>query len=292
MVRQRRSIGVRLVAVAALVVALVVYVTVSGRDPASPAPASQAPASPTPAVQTRVEPPTPVYGYDVVRAYPHDAAAFTQGLLFRDGFLFESTGLEGESTLRQVELETGKIVKRHNLDRTIFGEGLTALNDTLVQITWRNQIGFVYDLRTFAVRSTFAYAGQGWGLTHGGGRLILSDGEAVLRFFDATTFRETGSVPVTERGLPVENLNELEFVKGEVYANVWHENRIAVIDPMSGRVTAWVDLTGLRPESTRQDAEHVLNGIAYDAERDRMFVTGKRWPSVFEIRVRTQGVRP
>ena len=228
----------------------------------------------------------PVHGFDVVRAYPHDAAAFTQGLVYRDGFLYESTGLTGQSTLRKVEIESGRVVQRREMAADVFAEGLTIWNNTLVQLTWQHRTAFVYALATFAPQSTLAYEGEGWGLTHDGSRLILSDGTAVLRFLDPSSGRETGRVPVTDGGRPIVDLNELEFVRGSVLANVWHTDRIAVIDPATGNVTAWIDLTGLRPAASRQDPEAVLNGIAYDEARDRLFVTGKRWPRLFEITVR------
>ena len=228
----------------------------------------------------------PVHSFDVVHAHPHDAGAFTQGLVYRDGFLYESTGLEGQSTLRKLEIETGRVVQRRAMASDIFAEGLTIWNNTLVQLTWQHRMAFVYSLATFAPQSTLTYEGEGWGLTHDGTRLILSDGNAVLRFLDPATGRETGRVPVTDRGRPVVDLNELEFVRGSVLANVWHTDRIAVIDPATGNVTAWIDLTGLRPAASRQDAEAVLNGIAYDEARDRLFVTGKKWPALYEIAVR------
>ena len=243
-----------------------------------PAPAAQAAEAPRPAV--------PVHSFEVVHAYPHDAEAFTQGLVYRDGFLYESTGLQGQSTLRKLEIETGRVVQRRAMAPDIFAEGLTIWNNTLVQLTWQHQMAFVYALATFAPQSTLTYEGEGWGLTHDGTRLILSDGNAVLRFLDPASGRETGRVPVNDRGRPVVDLNELEFVRGSVLANVWHTDRIAVIDPATGTVTAWLDLTGLRPASSRQDAEAVLNGIAYDEARDRLFVTGKRWPALFEIALR------
>ena len=243
-----------------------------------PAPAAQAAEAPRPAV--------PVHSFEVVHAYPHDAEAFTQGLVYRDGFLYESTGLQGQSTLRKLEIETGRVVQRRAMPPDIFAEGLTIWNNTLVQLTWQHQMAFVYALATFAPQSTLTYEGEGWGLTHDGTRLILSDGNAVLRFLDPASGRETGRVPVNDRGRPVVDLNELEFVRGSVLANVWHTDRIAVIDPATGNVTAWLDLTGLRPASSRQDAEAVLNGIAYDEARDRLFVTGKRWPALFEIALR------
>jgi glutamine cyclotransferase len=253
----------------------------------SPAPVESRP------VPAAAQPPStddvPVQGFEVIRAIPHDAAAFTQGLVYHDGFLYESTGLEGQSTLRQLEIAMGRVLRRHELAPHIFAEGLTIWRDTLLQLTYMNRTAFAYDLRTFAPKGTFSYEGQGWGLTHDGSRLIMSDGQPALRFLDPATWRELGRVTVTDRGRPVVDLNELEFIKGEVWANVWHTDRIARIDPASGQVTAWVDLTGLRPAAARRDPEAVLNGIAFDAEGDRLFVTGKLWPFLYEIRVREAG---
>jgi glutamine cyclotransferase len=228
----------------------------------------------------------PVHGYEVVREYPHDAAAFTQGLIFRDGFLYESTGLEGRSSLRKVELETGRVVQRRDVERKYFAEGLTDWGGQLLQLTYTTGIGFVYDAASFEPRGTFTYTGQGWGLTRDDRRLIMSDGTSSLRFLDPATRREQGRVTVRDRGRPVVDLNELEFVRGQVYANVWHTDRIAVIRPDSGEVTAWINLAGLRPAAAT-DPEAVLNGIAYDEARDRLFVTGKLWPRLYEIRVRS-----
>ena len=221
----------------------------------------------------------------VVNTYPHDPAAYTQGLIYRDGFLFESTGLHGQSTLRKVKLETGEVLQRHRLAPSHFGEGLAAWKGQLVQLTWRSHLAFVYDLMTFAPRRTFSYPGEGWGLTEDGARFVLSDGSDELRFLDPGTFREIRHVRVTDGGVSVKDLNELEFVRGEVFANVWHTDRIARISPHSGQVTGWIDLRGLMSTGYRLDPEAVLNGIAYDAANDRLFVTGKLWPRLFEIRV-------
>ena len=229
----------------------------------------------------------PVYGYEVVREYPHDPEAFTQGLIFRDGFLYESTGQLGRSTLRKVRLETGEVVQRHALPNEIFGEGLTDWGSQLIQLTWVTNIGFVYDFATFKELRRFNYAGEGWGITHDGTRLIMSDGSPNLRFLDPSTFHEQSRLNVHDDNGSVDDLNELEFVKGSVYANVWMTERIAIISPESGRVTAWVDLAGLRPGQA-SPAEDVLNGIAYDAAADRLFVTGKLWPRLFEIRLKTR----
>jgi glutamine cyclotransferase len=238
---------------------------------------SAAPVQPPPA--------SPVYGYEVVREYPHDPEAFTQGLIFRDGFLFESTGQLGRSTLRKVRLETGEVIQRHALANDIFGEGLTVWGSQLIQLTWVTNIGFVYDLATFKELQRFNYAGEGWGITEDGRRLIMSDGTANLRFLDPSTFQEQSRMNVRDHNGSVDDLNELEFVKGSVYANVWMTERIAIISPDNGRVTAWVDLAGLRPRQGAP-ADDVLNGIAYDAAGDRLFVTGKLWPKLFEIRLK------
>jgi glutamine cyclotransferase len=237
------------------------------------------------AAQQTAEADTPVrFGYEVVRAYPHDPAAFTQGLVYGSGQLYESTGLRGVSSLRQVQLGTGEVVRRLALAPEYFGEGLTLWEGTLLQLTWLSGLGFSYDEVSFDATGTFTYPGEGWGLTHDGRRLILSDGTPWLRFLDPLTQVETGRVEVTDRGEPVRQLNELEFVNGRVYANVWQTDRIAIIAPASGQVTGWVDLAGLLPRDAARRAD-VLNGIAYDAAGDRLFVTGKLWPTLFEIRL-------
>jgi len=225
----------------------------------------------------------PVYGYWVVREYPHDRSAFTQGLVYVDGYLYESTGLEGASSLRQVDLETGKVIRRRALKPDEFGEGLTDWGGRLLQLTWTSMRGFIYDRASFARSGTFRYAGEGWGLTHDGRRLILSDGTAVLRFLDPETFREIGRLPVQDEGRAVQGLNELEYVGGEVYANVWQSDRVARISPETGAVLGWIDLTGLLSEADARYPVDVLNGIAYDSGRERLFVTGKWWPKLFEI---------
>jgi glutaminyl-peptide cyclotransferase len=227
----------------------------------------------------------PAYTFRVVNAYPHDPAAYTQGLIYREGFLYESTGLNGRSTLRKVKLETGEVLQRHPLDQAHFGEGLALWKDRLVQLTWRSNIAFAYDVVTFAPVRTFTYAGEGWGLTADRDNFILSDGTDQLRFLDPETFREIRRASVKDAGVAVRDLNELEFVRGEIYANVWHTDRIARISPQSGRVTGWIDLRGLMSTGYQLDPEAVLNGIAYDATNDRLFVTGKLWPRLFEIRL-------
>jgi glutaminyl-peptide cyclotransferase len=227
---------------------------------------------------------TPVDSYRVVNVYPHDQDAYTQGLIFHDGFLYESTGLHGRSSLRKVRLETGEVVQRRAGLAAHFAEGLAEWKGRLVQLTWQSNVALVYDVLTLAPLQEFSYRGEGWGLTHDQRRFILSDGTDQLRFFDPDTFREVGRVAVTDRGMSVRDLNELEFVRGEVYANVWHTDRIARISPETGRVVGWIDLGGLMP-GYRLDPEAVLNGIAYDAGRNRLFVTGKLWPRLFEIQV-------
>ena len=228
---------------------------------------------------------TPVYGYTVVNSFPHDSQAFTQGLIYRDGVLYESTGLNGQSSLRKVRLETGEVLQRISVDGRYFAEGMTDWGNRLIQLTYTTKIGFVYDLSTFALQRTFDYTGQGWGLTRDKRRLIMSDGTSALRFLDPESLRETGRVTVKDGTKPIENLNELEWVKGEVFANVWLTDRIAIIDPQSGTVTAWLDLAGIRGP-VRSGSDDVLNGIAYDVARDRLFVTGKLWPRLYEIRIK------
>src|SRR4249920_3469336 len=232
---------------------------------------------------------TAVDGYEVVHTYPHDPEAFTQGLIYLDGFLYESTGLNGKSSVRKVKLETGEVLQRRDVDARYFAEGLTEWQGSLIQLTWQTRVGFVYDLATFAPKRTFGYLGEGWGLTHDATRLIMSDGTATLRFLDPTTLTETGRVTVTDRNQPVTRLNELEFVKGEVYANVWGTDSIVSIAPESGHVTGWINLAGILPAADHTPGADVLNGIAYDAAGDRLFVTGKQWPKLFEVRLIRRG---
>jgi glutaminyl-peptide cyclotransferase len=225
----------------------------------------------------------PIYGYTVVRSYPHDPGAFTQGLQFIDGVLYEGTGLNGRSSIRRVNLETGNVLKQHNIDAQYFGEGITIFGNDLIELTWQSGIAFVYDRNTFALEKSFKYLGEGWGLTHDGTNLIMSDGTEYLRFLDPATFAERRRVRVTGVGQPVKNLNELEWVKGEIFANVWMTDYIARIDPGTGRINAYIDLRGLMPAN--DSSRDVLNGIAYDASGDRLFVTGKLWPRLFEIKL-------
>lgn len=227
----------------------------------------------------------PVYGYEVVNVYPHDRDAFTQGLLFRDGVLYESTGLNGRSSLRKVQLETGKVLQQINVEPRYFAEGLTDWGSRLIQLTYQTNVGFVYDLTSFKRLQTFNYTGEGWGLARDQQHVIMSDGTPTLRFLDPNTFAVTRRVQVSDGGRPVEDLNELEFVDGQIYANVWQTDRIAMIAPDTGRVAGWINLAGLLPAGAAASAD-VLNGIAWDAPRRRLFVTGKLWPSLFEIRIR------
>jgi glutamine cyclotransferase len=226
------------------------------------------------------------YGYEIVHIYPHDSNAFTQGLILVDGKLLESTGQEGSSSLRNVELETGKVLKKVDVPPPYFAEGITVLNGKVYQLTWQHNVGFIYDAQTFERVGQFNYQGEGWGLTTDGQSLIMSDGSNRLKYLDPTNFRVTKTISVVEGANPIEELNELEFVQGEIYANIWHSDRIAVIDPQSGRVKAWLDLTGLMPEDALSSEEAVLNGIAYDQANSKFYVTGKLWPRLFEIKIK------
>lgn len=227
----------------------------------------------------------PIYGYRVVHAFPHDPAAFTQGLFYLDGYLYEGTGLYGSSTLRKVKLETGEVIERHDLPAQYFGEGIVNWGPLIVELTWQNGVGLVYRRAGFALEKSFPYAGEGWGATQDGQHLIVSDGSSALRYWDPVTYREIRRLAVTDGGSPVEKLNELEYVRGEIYANIWQTERIARISPATGHVTGWIDLDGLLTAADRTARVDVLNGIAYDAQRDRLFVTGKLWPKLFEIKV-------
>ena len=226
--------------------------------------------------------PEPVhYTYNVVNVYPHDENAFTQGLIFEDGVIYESTGRYGQSTLRRVELETGNVTKLHSLPDQFFGEGITIFEDKIIQLTWRSEKGFVYDKNSFELLQEFTYPTEGWGITHDGSRLIMSDGTATLYFLDPETFQKIGQVEVYDEE-PVTRLNELEYIHGMVYANIWMEEKIAIINPQTGQVTGWIDLEGIN-EAENQNSSNVLNGIAYDPEGDRLFVTGKLWSKLYEI---------
>jgi glutaminyl-peptide cyclotransferase len=220
------------------------------------------------------------YTYSIVNTYPHDTGAFTEGLVFNNGFLYESTG--ESSSLRRVDLESGNVLQKINLPDEYFGEGLTVMNDSLVQLTWHNQIGFVYNKETFGLTGNFTYSTEGWGLTFDGSRLIMDDGSSNLYFLNPTTFQKTGQVSVHDGNTAVTNINELEFINGTIYANIWHQQKIAIINPQTGQVKGWIDLTGLyQPNSI----DAVLNGIAYDSANNRLFVTGKDWPNLYQIQI-------
>ena len=228
---------------------------------------------------------TPInYTYEVIKTYPHDTDAFTEGLVFSNGFLYESTGLYGNSSLRRVDLETGQVLQTYHLSDQFFGEGIAIVNNTIVQLTWRSHTSFVYDENSFTMLKEFTYPTEGWGLTYNGSQLIMSDGSADLYFLDPQTFEKTWQVEVHDNIGPVANLNELEYIHGDIYANIWLQNRIAIINPQTGQVKAWINMTGLQNPAI-QDSNSVLNGIAYDAKGNRLFVTGKMWPQLFEIKL-------
>jgi glutaminyl-peptide cyclotransferase len=229
-----------------------------------------------------------VYRCEVVNTFPHDTNAFTQGLVYCDGELYEGTGLNGCSSIRRLELATGTVLQQHRLPWKYFGEGITLWGDQLIQLTWTTGTAFLYDRRSFRLLSSRSYPTRGWGLTHDGTRLIMSDGSAMLYFREPDTFAESGRIRVTDGGAPVSNLNELEFIRGEIWANVWRRYAIARISPASGEVLSWIDISGLLSPLDRLLAGSP-NGIAYDTKTDRIFVTGKRWPKLFEIRVRVLG---
>ena len=226
----------------------------------------------------------PVSRFRVIAEYPHDPKAFTQGLVYHDGTLYEGTGLEGQSSLRRVELQTGDVAARMDLDQPYFGEGIAVLDRKIYQLTWRNRLAIVYDAETMQFQKTIRYAGEGWGLTSDDEQLILSDGSATLKFLNPATFEVTRRLTVKAAKKLVNNLNELEYVDGEIWANIWHSDRIARISPETGEVVGWIDLSALWPLRDRPSKEYVLNGIAYDGEK-RIFVTGKNWPKLYEIEV-------
>jgi len=226
---------------------------------------------------------TPQYTYRIVNTYPHDPLAFTQGLLYYQGFLYESTGLQGASSLRKVDLSKGKILKINQLSENFFAEGIALWRDRIIQLTWRNHLGFVYNRQTFQKLNTFSYDTEGWGLTQDGQKLIMSDGSDKLYFLEPNTFQKIGFIEVKDQTTPVFKLNELEYIKGEIFANVWQSNKIARISPKSGQVLGWIDLSGLSKLSMGNNPQRVLNGIAYDDEGQRLFVTGKWWSQLFEI---------
>jgi glutaminyl-peptide cyclotransferase len=229
----------------------------------------------------------PVYDVDVVHTYPHDPSAFTEGLFYLNGFLYESTGLEQHSSIRQVRLDTGQVLRKIDIPAQYFGEGIVNWNGRLISLTWKSHVGFVFDLATFKLQRQFQYTGEGWALTQDGRQIIMSDGTSELRLLDPGTLKETRRIQVTLDGRPINNINELEWVNGEIYANIWQTNWIIRIDPATGHVVGLVNLAGLlSPADVVPGQTDVLNGIAYDAKGDRLFVTGKNWPKLFEIRLR------
>ena len=223
--------------------------------------------------------------FEIIQTYPHDPQAFTQGLVIYEGYFYESTGLYGQSSLRKVEINTGRVLQQSDLPSEYFGEGLTIWEDSLIQLTWRENTGFVYNLDDFSPIEQFSYPNEGWGLTHDGTHLIQSDGTATLSFLDPKTYQVTETITVTDQDSEIDQLNELEYIRGEVYANIWQTDDIVRINPQTGAVLGWIDLAGILPEDSMTINTDVLNGIAYDPESNRLFVTGKNWPNVFEIRL-------
>jgi glutamine cyclotransferase len=228
---------------------------------------------------------TTLYGYKIVNTFSHDPEAFTQGLFLEDGILYESTGLKGKSTVKKIDLKTGKVIKSRNMQDKFFGEGLTIVNDKIIQITWRSKTGFVYDKDSLEILRTFSYKTQGWGITYDGKYLILSDGSDILYFMDPKSFVIVGKLEVYDEKGKVSNLNELEYINGEIYANIWGKELIARIDPKTGHINSWIDLTGILTPEDRKGKEDVLNGIAYNSENNTLLVTGKFWPKIFEIEI-------
>jgi glutamine cyclotransferase len=239
-------------------------------------------------LSVRVVAEAPVSGYKVVAQYPHSTDSYTEGFFYLNGIFYEGTGLEGHSAVMSIYPLTGKQIKVHQLSPQYFGEGIVNIGNKLYEWTWQTHVGFIYDLATFQPIGQFHYMGEGWGMTQNGKEIITSDGSSTLRFRSPESFAETRHVDVTDAGKKIYLLNELEWVKGEIYANVWHTDRIARISPADGHVIGWIDLAGILPENQRKDGEAVLNGIAYDAQHDRLFVTGKEWPAIFEIKVVTK----
>ena len=261
---------------AGMLVVLAAVVAAPAAAASRPAPAASGPAAAA----------IPVYGYRVVHTYPHDLNAFTEGLFYQDGFLYESTGLDGHSSVRKVKLETGQVVDRANLPPELFGEGIAPWGDKLIGLTWKTQLGYVLRLDGFDTVGQFNYPGEGWGLTRDDTELVMSDGTPDIRFLNPNTLIETHRIHVTAQGKPVDQLNELEWVEGEIYANIWQTDRIARIDPKTGEVVGWIDCKGLLSmKDFIPDHTDVLNGIAYDPATRRLWITGKFWPKVFEIKL-------
>ena len=292
--------SIAVVAILVLGAAILVFVN-NNKNQAHPSP------TPTPTATSTVEPtltptpeltPTPSptapaivthYTYNIVNTYPHDTNAFTEGLFYADGFLYESTGLNGASSLRRVDLTTGNVLQEAIVPSQDFGEGITIVNETIIQLTWQSHIGFIYDKTTFTLMGNFSYTTEGWGLAFDGKQLIMSDGTDNLYFLDPVTFQRTGQIQVYDGYNTVVNINELEYINGDIYANIWQTNTIAIINPYTGQVKAWIDLTGL-PSENNSNPNAVLNGIAYDHITNRLFVTGKDWPSLYQIELIPQTI--
>lgn len=245
----------------------------------APRPVAKAAAAPVPPTSV------PVYGYSIVAKYPHSTDSYTEGFIYKDGKFYEGTGMEGRSGLQVLDPATAKVLQERKMTANFFGEGIVDWGANILQWTWQTHVGVVMDRATLKPIRTFNYTGEGWGMTRDAKRLITSDGTATLRFRNPETFADIGHIDVTDGGKPVDQLNELEYIKGEIWANVWHQERIARISPKDGHVIAWVDVTGILPAAQKRDDESVLNGIAYDEAKDRIFITGKQWPTIFEIKV-------
>ena len=225
------------------------------------------------------------YTFTVIHSYPHDQNAFTQGLVYHDGFFYEGTGLYGRSSLRKVDIETGRVLQQVDLSPEYFGEGIAVVKDQVFELTWQNEVAFVYNLSDFRMLRQFSYEGEGWGLTNNAGDLYMTDGSNEIRVIDSTNFKEKRRIKVHDGSKPIDQLNELEYIDGELYVNIWQTDRIARISPQTGEVVGWIDLTGLLSPIFRHEKDAVLNGIAYDALHKRLFVTGKLWPNIFEIKL-------
>jgi glutaminyl-peptide cyclotransferase len=275
-----RAANPRVLALFGLVILL------AGCNPSAPTPQVVPTNAPANQVQAAPVATPPIYSFEIVNTFPHDTNAFTQGLIFLDGELLESTGLNGQSTLRKVDLKSGTVSKQISVPSEYFAEGMTVLGGKIFQLTWQNRKGFVYDLKSFQLEKEFTYDGEGWGLTTDGQLLILSDGTEQIRFLDPATFKVIRTITVLDHGRPINRLNELEYIKGEIYANIWGTNFIVRIDPVTGKILSVINFTGLLARQDYTQGMDVLNGIAYDAAGDRLFVTGKRWSKLFEVRLK------
>jgi len=283
---KKRYLAVSIFVLAVLTVGFLAF-SLSGLTPFNDSSPTPRPTQTTEPTSSPTTSPTPqpiissvIYTYEIIRVYPHDTNAFTQGLAFDNGILYESTGQL--SSLRRIDLESGVVEQEVILPAEFFGEGLTVVNDSLIQLTWQNHIGFIYDKVTFDLRGNFTYSTEGWGLTYNGSKLIMSDGTSNLYFLDPTTFQKTGQVSVHDGNTSITNINELEYVNGDVYANIWLQQEIAIINPQNGQIKGWIDLSGIYQSN---DPNAVLNGIAYDSQTDRLYITGKDWPKLYQITI-------